>query len=83
MDSATVTLRDILYQYKDDEGGQLFNAIEKTNKGGTCRCIFHEIKIDIVESMLNNLDATLNAFGAWDDCDVHFIYLTYIPISAV
>jgi hypothetical protein len=34
MDAATVTLRDIFYQYKDDDGGQLFNAIEKTNTGG-------------------------------------------------
>jgi hypothetical protein len=35
MDAATVTLRDIFNQYKDDEGFQLFDAIEKTNKGGT------------------------------------------------
>jgi hypothetical protein len=32
-DAATVTLRDIFYQYKDDDGGQLFDAIEKTNTG--------------------------------------------------
>jgi hypothetical protein len=45
MDAATVTLRDIFYQYKDDEEGQLFDAIEKTNKGGTHRFLFHESKI--------------------------------------
>jgi hypothetical protein len=31
MDAATITLRDIFYQYKDDYGGLLFDAIEKTN----------------------------------------------------
>jgi hypothetical protein len=35
MDAATVTVRDIFYQYKDDDGGQLFDAIEKTNTGQT------------------------------------------------
>jgi hypothetical protein len=33
--------------------------------------------------MLNNLDATLDAFGAWDDCDVNFRYLTSLLISVV
>jgi hypothetical protein len=83
MDAATVTLRDIFYQYKDDEGGQLFEAIEKPNKGGTHRFIFHESKIEIFDNMLNNLDATLDAFGAWEDCDVHLRYLTSLPISVV
>jgi regulator of replication initiation timing len=82
-DAATVTIRDILYQYKDDEGGQLFDAIEKTNKGGTYRFLFHESKIEIFDNMLNTLDATLDAFRASDDCDVHFRYLTHLPISVV
>jgi hypothetical protein len=76
MDSATVTIRDICYKYKDGEGGQLFDAIEKTNKGGTYRFLFHESKIEIVDNMINNLDATLDAFGALDDCDLRFRYLT-------
>jgi hypothetical protein len=83
MDAATVTLRDIFYQYKDDEGGQFFDAIEKTNKGGTYRFLFHESKIAMVENMLNNLDSTLDAFWSWDDCDVHFRYLTSLPINVV
>jgi hypothetical protein len=33
--------------------------------------------------MLNNLDATLDAFGAWDDCGVYFRYLTALPIILV
>jgi hypothetical protein len=64
MDAATVTLWDIFYQYKDDEGVQLFDAIKKTNTGGACRFLFHESKIEIVDNMLNNLDATLDAFRA-------------------
>jgi hypothetical protein len=83
MDAATVTLWDIFYQYKDDDGGQLFNAIEKTNTGGTYRFIFHESKIDNVDNMLNNFDETVDAFGARDDCDVHFRCLTSLPISVV
>jgi hypothetical protein len=83
MAAATVTLRDILYQYKDDDGGQLFDVIEKTNTGGTYRFLFHKSKIEIVNNMLNNLDATLDAFGARDECDVHFRYLKYVPISVV
>jgi hypothetical protein len=41
MDAAIVTLRDIFYQYTDDEEGQLIDAIEKTNKGGTYILLFH------------------------------------------
>jgi hypothetical protein len=52
MDAATVTLRDIFYQYKGDNEGQLFNAIEKTNTGGTYRFLFHEKKIEIIDNML-------------------------------
>jgi hypothetical protein len=72
MDTATVTLREIFYQYKDDSGGKLFDAIEKTNTGGTYIFIFHERNTETVDNMLSNLDATLDAFGAWNDCDVHF-----------
>jgi hypothetical protein len=72
MDAATVTLRDIFYQYKDDEGGKLFHAIEKTKKGRTYKFLFHESNIEIVDNMLNNLNATLYAFGAWDDYVVYF-----------
>jgi hypothetical protein len=82
MDAATV-LRDIFYQYKDDDGGQLFDVIEKTNTGETYRFLFHESKIEIFDNMLNNLDATLDAFGAWDDYDIHFRYLASLPISIV
>jgi hypothetical protein len=32
MDAATVTIRDIFYQYKDDDGVQLFDAIEKNQQ---------------------------------------------------
>jgi hypothetical protein len=61
----------------------LFDAIEKTNKGGTYRFLFHESEIAIFDNMLNNLESTLDAFGAWYDCDVHFIYLTLLPMSVV
>jgi hypothetical protein len=35
IDAATISLRDVFYQYKDSEGKQLIEAIEKTNTGGT------------------------------------------------
>jgi hypothetical protein len=83
LDAATVTLRDLFYQYKDEYGGQLFDAIEKMNTGGTYIFLFYESKTETVDNMLNNLDATLDAFVAWDDCDAHFRYLTALPISVV
>jgi hypothetical protein len=33
--------------------------------------------------MLSNIDATLDAFGAWNDCDIKFRYMTALPISAL
>jgi hypothetical protein len=83
MYAATVTLRDICYQYKEKDGGQLFDAMEKTNTRGTYRLLFHESKTEIVDNMLNSLDTTLDAFGAWDYFEVHFRYLTAVPISIV
>jgi hypothetical protein len=55
---------DVSYQYKDNDGGQLFNAIEKTNTGGTYIFLFNKSKIETVDNMLNNLDAKVDAFGA-------------------
>jgi hypothetical protein len=83
MDVATVTLLKIFYQYKDEYGGQLFDGIDKTNTGGTYRFIFHDRNTETVDNMLSNLDAILDAFGAWEDCDVHFIYMTARPIILV
>jgi hypothetical protein len=83
MDAATPTLRDIFYQYKDDAGGQFFDAIEKANTGGTYIFLFHKIKIEIVYNTLNSLDSTLDAFGSLDNCDVQFIYRTSLTISVV
>jgi hypothetical protein len=61
----------------------LINAIEKTNTGGTYRFIFHEKKTESIDSMLNNLDATLDEIGAWGECDVHYRYMTAYPIGVV
>jgi hypothetical protein len=83
MDATTVTIRAIFYQYKDDDGGQFFDAIEKMNTRGTSIFLFHESNTETVDNMLNNIDATLDAFGAWYDCDIHFRYLTALPIRVV
>jgi hypothetical protein len=39
MDAATITIREIFYQYKND---QLFDDIENTNTRGTHIFLFHE-----------------------------------------
>jgi hypothetical protein len=43
----------------------LIDIIEKTNTGGTYRFLFHEKKMELIDNMLNNLDATLDETGAW------------------
>jgi hypothetical protein len=42
LDTATISIRDVFYQYKDGEGKQLINAIKKKNTGGTYIFLFHE-----------------------------------------
>jgi hypothetical protein len=83
IDASTILLRDVFYQYKDSEGKQLIEAIDKTNTGGTYIFLFHEKKTDSIDNMLNNLDATLDKIGAWGECDVHYRYMTAYPISVV
>jgi hypothetical protein len=83
LDAATISLLDVFYQYKDGEAKQWTDGIEKTNTGGTYRFLFHEKKIELIDIMLNNLDATLDKIGAWGDCDVHYRYMTAYPISVV
>jgi hypothetical protein len=83
LDVATISLRDVFYQYKDREGKQLIDTIDKTNTGGTYRFLFHEKKIELIDNMLNNLDATLDDIGAWGECDVHYRYVTVYPIGVV
>jgi hypothetical protein len=81
--AATISLRDVFYQYKDSEGKQLIDAIEKMNTGGTYRFLFHEKKTESIDNMLNNLDATVDEIGAWGKCDVHCRYMTAYPIGVV
>jgi hypothetical protein len=73
----------VFYKYKDSEGKQLINAIEKTNTGGTYIFLFHEKKTESIDNMLNNLDATLDEIGAWRECYVHYKYMTAYPIGVV
>jgi hypothetical protein len=73
----------VFYQYKDSEGKQLIEAIEKTNTGGTYTFLFREKKTESIDNMLNNLDATLDEIGAWRECDVHYRYMTAYPIGVV
>jgi hypothetical protein len=61
----------------------LIDAIEKTNTGGTYRFLFHEKNIELINNMLNNLDATLDEIGVWGECDVHYRYMTAYPIIVV
>jgi hypothetical protein len=73
----------VFYQYKDSEGKQLIDAIEKTNTGGTYRFLFHEKKTESIDNMLNNLYATLDEIGARGECDVHYRYMMAYPIGVV
>jgi hypothetical protein len=73
----------VFYQYKDSEGKQLIEAIEKTNTGGTYRFLFHEKKTESINNVLNNLDSTLDEIGAWGECDVHCRYMTAYAIDVV
>jgi hypothetical protein len=66
-----------------NEKKKLIDAIEKINTGGTCIFLCHEKKIELIDYMLNNLDATLDEIGAWGGCDVHYRYMTAYPISVV
>jgi hypothetical protein len=61
----------------------LIDAIEKTNTGGTYIFLFHEKKIEVIDNMLNNRDATLDEICAWGKYDVHYRYMAAYPISAV
>jgi hypothetical protein len=83
IDAATIALRDVFYQYKDSEGKQLIDAIEKTNTGGTYIFLFHEKKTESIDNMLNNLNATLDEIGAWGECDVHYRYMSAYHIGVV
>jgi hypothetical protein len=83
LDAATISLRDVFYKYKDGEGKKLIDVVEKTNSGGTYRFLFHEKNIELINNMLNNLDATLDEIGAWGDCDVHYRYMNAYPISVL
>jgi hypothetical protein len=83
LDAAAISLCDVFYKYKDREGKQLIDAIEKTNTGGTSRILFHEKEIELIDNMLNNLDATLDEIGAWGECDVHYRYMNAYPNCVV
>jgi hypothetical protein len=37
----------------------------------------------MIDNMINNIDATLDEIGAWEECDVHYRYMTAYPIGVV
>jgi hypothetical protein len=51
--------------------------------GYSGQCAEQYIRTETVDNVLSNLDAILDAFGAWDNYDMHFRYLTALPISVV
>jgi hypothetical protein len=61
----------------------LIDAIEKTNTGGMYIFLFHDKNTELIDNMLNNLDATLDDIGTWGECDVHYRYMTAYPIGVV
>jgi hypothetical protein len=83
MDPAGITLRDIFFNYHENNGNRLIDAIEKTSTGGTYRFLFQQNKTEEVDKMLEHIDDTLTSIGDWDECHTHFRYLPSIPISVV
>jgi hypothetical protein len=83
IDAATISLRDVFYQYKDSEGKKIIDAIEKMNTGGTYIFLFHEKKTESIDNMLNNIDTTLDEIGTWGKCDIHYRYMAAFLIGVV
>jgi hypothetical protein len=83
IDASNISISDVFYKYKDSEGKKIIDAIDKTNIGGTYRFLFHEKNTELIDNMLNILDATLDEIGAWGECDVHHRYMTEYPIGVV
>jgi hypothetical protein len=63
METSGLTLREVLYNHKDEKVTKLFDSIKKTNNGGTCCVLFDEAKTVEVDEVLDNLDGSIASLG--------------------
>jgi hypothetical protein len=83
MDASGVTIREVLYNHKDEKGANIFESIEKTNSGGIYRVLFDEANTVDVDAVLDNLDEYLVSLGDWKNCHTHNRYHTNEEIHIV
>jgi hypothetical protein len=74
MEASGVTIREVLYNHTDAKGAQLFESIEKTNKGGTYRVLFDKAKTVEFDAVLDNFDGSLVSLGDWKNWHTHYRY---------
>jgi hypothetical protein len=70
------TLREAFLSYKDDSGEPILSGIEATQTSGSCRLLFNEKNTNVVDTILIDVDAKLDAIGNWNDLPVHYRYIT-------
>jgi hypothetical protein len=54
----------------------LYPTIEATQTSGKYRLLFNENNHKVVDTILIDADAKLDAVGNWNDASVHYIYIT-------
>jgi 5S rRNA maturation endonuclease (ribonuclease M5) len=72
MDGAGTTIREIFMTHLDNRGNALFHSMERTNTSGVYRLMFDETNTVQVDTLLANIDESVNALGDWDNTDAHF-----------
>jgi hypothetical protein len=75
-DIGLLTLRGASLSYTDSSGDPIFSGIEATQTSVSHRLLFNEENIEVVDSILTDVDTKLNAIDNWEDGPVHYIYIT-------
>jgi hypothetical protein len=69
------TLQTFL-SYTDSSGDLIFSGADATQTSGSYRLLLNEENDEVIDSILTDLDAKLNAIGNWEDSSVYYIYIT-------
>jgi hypothetical protein len=61
-------------KHLENKGNALFHSMENTNTYGVYRLLFDKTNMEQVDTLLANIDKSLDALGDWDNAYAHFRY---------
>jgi hypothetical protein len=83
MEGSGTTIREMFMKHLNNKGNALFHSMERTNNSDAYRLLFHETNTEQVDTLLGNIDESLDAMGDWENADSHYRFHSQEKVNIV